>query len=147
MGNGCEMENEEPCVFHTYAYKRTCWNNLYASCAAGATKRVKRKENFFFSRNAKEESHGRMGQMEGGKQTAKATKSENLNQCWSQMAKGMESAKEKKKYIRKRYQVFIYMTFVCHSTSGLVYLPQPLGSTPSLPWLIVCHQNVCRFRF
>lgn len=57
---------------------------------------------------------------QGGKQTAKATKSENLNPVLEQNGKRKISPRKpsRKKEIRKRYQVFIYMTFVCHSTSG-----------------------------
>jgi len=43
------------------------------------TSQTKRK--LFLLTKCEGRSHGRMGQMEGGKQTAKATKSENLNQC------------------------------------------------------------------
>lgn len=39
------------------------------------------------------------------------------------------------------------MTFVCHSTSGRVYIPASQADTFDFPLLIVCHQNVCRFRF
>jgi len=128
MGNGCQMENVEPCVFHTYAYKRTCWNNLYASCAAGATKRVKRKENFFFSRNAKEEATVEWAKwkVENKQQRQPKVKiSTSVEAKWQREW----NLPRRKKYIYKKKISSIYLYDLC--------LPLDLGSciSTSASWV------------
>lgn len=106
-------------VFHTYAYKGLAEITYTPRAPPGPPKDAKKT---FSSHEMREKYELEKRKVENKQQRQPKVKISTVLKP-SGKRKSAKNERNERKKIRKRYQVFIYMTFVCHSTSGRCPMP------------------------